>query len=265
MSTPVPTEVEVKFELDAPELGDALSEAPALAAGLALGAAREQVDHDDYADGEALPLLRAGWALRHRTRFVTGADGWPAVRHVVTLKQLAQAAARDGVQKRAEYEGPVTGEPFDAAGWPEAVRATAEAACGGALPPLAELFTLLQRRRVRPVSRDGAPIGELSIDAVRLHLPGDVRRGVDAIARFDEVEFELAPGGSMDDLRAVAAALAAASGGRPARGGKVDRAVALLAEAAAVAALPDAERSRLAAALAVLGARSDAEAADGTR
>mgnify|MGYP001223829416 CR=1 FL=1 len=265
MSPSPPTEIEVKFELAGAEAGDALAEAPALADDLALGPVAEQVDHDDYADGEALPLLRAGWALRHRTRFATGDDGWPVVRHRVTLKQLAEAAARDGVQKRVELEGPVAGEPFDPAAWPEAVREAAAAACGGALPPLAELFTLVQRRRVRSVSRRGAPIGELSIDAVRLHLPGDVRRGADAIARFDEVEFELAPGGSLDDLGAAAAALGAACGGRAAHGGKVDRAVALLAHAPAVAALPDAQRQRLAAALAVLGARPGAEAAGGPR
>ncbi|MFN8424484.1 MAG: hypothetical protein U0802_26790 [Candidatus Binatia bacterium] len=68
-----PTEIEAKFSLDDPARGDALASADALAPGIALGAVTERVDHDDYADGAALPLLRAGWVLRHRTRFTEAA------------------------------------------------------------------------------------------------------------------------------------------------------------------------------------------------
>ncbi|MFN8424485.1 MAG: hypothetical protein U0802_26795 [Candidatus Binatia bacterium] len=59
--------------------------------------------------------------------------------------------------------------------------------------PLEALFLLVQRRRVRDVTVDGAAAGELSIDTVRVHLAGGARSGADAVARFDEVEFELAP------------------------------------------------------------------------
>lgn len=276
-----PTEIEAKFSLDDPARGDALASADALAPGIALGAVTERVDHDDYADGAALPLLRAGWVLRHRTRFTEAAgrragengenggdggdgdaggtgdgEGWPTVKHIVTLKQLsaaATAAAGDAVHTRAEYEGAVVGAPFDPAAWPDAVRAAAEAACGGALPPLEALFTLVQRRRVRDVTVDGAAAGELSIDTVRVHLAGGARSGADAVARFDEVEFELAPGGDLAMLARVVPALAAACGGAAAVGSKFDTAIARLAAAPAVADMDAAERSRLAAALAALG------------
>ena len=253
---PPPLEIEAKFTLEAPEVGDALAEAGTLGDDIALGVVTEKVDQDDYADTDDLALLRAGWALRHRTRFITGAEGWPSVKHVVTLKQLAGAATlRDGVHVRAEHEGPVVGPPFDTAGWPDDVRLAAEAAIGGAVPPLAELFTLAQRRRVRAVTLYGATVGELSIGAGRLHLPGDIRGGADAIASFDEVEVELVPGATMADLARVVPALSAASGGRAALGGKFDRAVELLAAAPAVASLPSDERARLARALSILGAR----------
>lgn len=253
---PIPTEIEAKFTLDNPELGDALAEASSLGDGIALGPVTEKVDQDDYADTDDLALLRAGWALRHRTRRTTGAEGRPTVKRVVTLKQLASAATfRDGVQVRAEHEGPVHGPPFDVAGWPDDVRRAAEGAIGGAVPPLAELFTLAQRRRVRDVTAGGRAVGELSIDAVRLHLPGDTRRGADAIARFDEVELELTAGGTMADVARIVPALSASSGGRAAAGGKFDRAVELLALAPAVAELPAEMRARLARALAILGAR----------
>lgn len=261
MLTP-PLEIEAKFALDDPAAAESLAGAATLGDGIALGDAREQVDHDDYADTLDLALLRAGWALRHRTRFVAGADGWPSVVHLVTLKQLAsaaRAAAGDGpagVQARIEHEGPVVGAPFDPLGWPPAVRAAAEAAVGGPLPALHELFTLAQQRRVRPVALDGAAVGELSIDAVRVHLAGGARRGADAVARFDEVEFELAAGAPPHAVRRLAEALAAIEGARPADGGKVDRAIALLAASDALGALSDDARARLAAALAVLGDRS---------
>ena len=68
---PPPIEIEAKFTLDAPEVGDALAEADTLADDIMLGAVAEKVDQDDYADTDDLALLRAGWALRHRTRFIT--------------------------------------------------------------------------------------------------------------------------------------------------------------------------------------------------
>lgn len=257
MSEPMPTEIEAKFRLDDPARGAALARAATLAPGIALDIVRERVDQDEYADGAALPLLLAGWVLRHRTRFLArgGADGGPAVQHIVTLKQLSAAATADGdpVQTRAEIEGPIRGAPFDPAAWPDAVRAAAEAACGGAIPPLLALFALAQRRQVRTAYVDGAAVGELSIDAVRVHLAGDGQRGADAVARFDEVEFELAPGAAAGVLERVVPALSKACGGAAARGSKFDTAVALLADAPALARLDEAARARLSAALAALG------------
>jgi inorganic triphosphatase YgiF len=91
--------------------------------------------------------------------------------------------------------------------------------------PLREQFTLAQRRTERAVRVDGATIGTLSLDAVRLLVEGRERGGFEIV----ELELREAGGGGEEHLSALATALAATPGLRPEPRTKLELAVGRIA------------------------------------
>jgi inorganic triphosphatase YgiF len=129
------------------------------------------------------------------------------------------------IHLRPEAEGPAD-SALDAAAWPPSpARDQLLAMTDGAA--LVERFSLEQERTERAVSLDGAPIGELSLDRVRV-LQGGIEVG-----RMTVVELELdqaALAGGLDH-RPLSQALAAVDGLAPDPYSKLERALAMLSGA----------------------------------
>jgi triphosphatase len=102
------------------------------------------------------------------------------------------------MHQREEYEAEIPPNTAPAE-WPESqAREMVTRLSGG--HPLAELFTLRQRRARRAVDHNGRVVGTLSLDTVEVEIDG--RQTV-----IHEIEIELAATGTADDLRAVDAKL----------------------------------------------------------
>ncbi len=151
---------------------------------------------DHYYDTAQRDALRGGFSVRLREDAQRG-------KWVGTLKGLAEAAgAAAGQHEREEYEAPVTpGAPPQA--WPAGpARERALALVGD--QPVQELFAIGQERHKRIlVSGEGEQAreaAELSLDVVNLPRNGHQRV-------VYELEIELLPTGTRDDLQAVGEAL----------------------------------------------------------
>ena len=146
---------------------------------------------DSYRDTTDRAMYREGYACRIRRK-----DD----KKIATLKGLGMSEG--AVHERAEHEvtldggSPQLGEaPAD---WPAGLaRKLALALSHG--EPLVELFSLSQQRHTRTVhaavstSEGDRLVAELSLDVVEMHI------GDEAKATF-ELEAELAPDGTLDDL-----------------------------------------------------------------
>ena len=192
------TEVEAKFRA---ETGDPLDD---LAGRATLGHARlgpgRTVDEvDRYLDTDDGSLAAAGWACRLRSR-----EG------VVRISLKGPPSGTDGgwSHRRPEVEGPAT-EVIDLAAWPpsDAAALLADLSTGR---PLAERLRLDQRRTERAVSGvDGALIGTLTLDRVRMSAEGATDPGELFIV---ELELDPASPRGEDELPGLAAALAGLPG-----------------------------------------------------
>jgi len=172
----------------------------------ALVPAGEARTADHYLDTADRALLRSGHALRRRS----GPDGGP---ERVTIKGLG--GARGAVHSRSELEIEVAPESPPER-WPEgAPRDTVLRIARG--EPLVEVLTLRQHRTAREVSRHGRHVADLSLDQIEF--------GDGATAR--ELEIELKPDGSVDDLHVLEEHLQD-MGVRPQPLSKFERALALL-------------------------------------
>jgi len=177
-------EIEAKFILPDEETLQRLQTAGALC-GYALDESRVERVRDTFLDTDDQVILAAGYALRQRER---------EAGVLITLKGMG--SSRDGIHQRTELETllPASGPPT---AWPDSplrtlvLQLTAE-------KPLMPLLVLHQERVVRPVCQGERQVAELSLDRVRLE--GGAFQALEA-------EVELLPGGSADDLRALAAAL----------------------------------------------------------
>jgi CHAD domain-containing protein len=152
---------------------------------------RELLDH--YFDTADRALLKGGYACRLREG---EADSARVAAWVATIKGLGGA---DGaLHQREEHEAEVP--PHSAfPDWPESpVREMVSRLSGG--EPLVELFSLCQHRARRAVKQGRRLVGELSLDRVEMGA-GDGK------ATTHEVEIELSPTGTMDDLKALDEAL----------------------------------------------------------
>ena len=184
-------EVEAKFVVPGAAVLGRLAAAAALA-GYDLGPqGGEQRITDVYLDTADRRVTAAGYALRRRE-----GGGRP----MVTLKQLQRAGAGGAVHRREELQVEVTADPavdVAAALPPGPLRERLTSIVGDAA--LAPLVALSQRRTMRGV-RDGERlVAELSLDEVRVSGA--------ASGRYRELEVELRPHGTEEDLAALAACL----------------------------------------------------------
>jgi CHAD domain-containing protein len=173
--------------------------------GYALREGRMENVLDMYRDTTERALLSAGYACRYRER--EGAL-------VITLKSVAPP--QNDVHRREELEAAIP-EDTDPAAWPEsAVREKVLGLIGE--NPLEELFRLSQRRFVRTLVEGERGVASASLDEVRVGMRGAVRL-------WRELEVELAPTGTEQDLAAISGWLRTTLGLRPAAGSKFEKAL----------------------------------------
>jgi inorganic triphosphatase YgiF len=160
---------------------------------------------DVYRDTAERTLLTAGYACRCRSR--EGAL-------LITVKSVA--LPRNHVHRREELEVTIPRDAAPAA-WPDsAAREMVLGLIGG--HPLAELFRLSQARFVRPVVEGDRLVASASLDEVSVSARGAVRQ-------WRELEVELAPTGTEEDLAAISTWLRRALRLRPAAVSKFETAL----------------------------------------
>jgi len=229
-------ETEAKYTLSDPAVFNALLERRALG-GYNLHPTGERHLLDHYLDTAERALLRGGYACRLR-------EGEPGAAWLLTVKALGKAVG--AVHQREEHECAVLPRST-LEDWPEGPgRDIVTRLSEGR--PLSELLALRQLRAGRSVERDGRSVGELSFDTVETEIAGSK-----TLSR--EIEVELGPSGSLEDLRAIDAELDPYKLERPSTS-KFERALAMLDEAAR---RPRAKRRK------ALGVRADEPMAEAGR
>jgi inorganic triphosphatase YgiF len=212
-----PLEVELKFEvLDAAPLRALFEPVPdpglSILAGfhpVSLASSRDVLDL--YLDTATGRLRAAGLAARIRSE---------GGRHTLAVKSTAERFAGP-IHRRLEVEGPARPTPDPATWPPSAARDIVTAAVGRAW--LRVIACIRQRRLTRLLGR-GPTTVELSLDELEaLSDPRDER----VLDRRVELEAELVDG-ELEDLEALAAALAVSAGLASASGSKLDWARAAL-------------------------------------
>ena len=182
-------EIEAKYAVPDPTVFAALLELQALG-GYALRPRDERHVIDHYLDTPRRDLLRGGYACRLR-------EGESGDRWLLTVKGLGQAAGAVHQREEHENEIPPNAPPPE---WPAGpARDIVTRLSAG--QPLAELVTIRQRRARRAVEQGERAVGELSLDTVETDIGGGGKK----VSR--EIEIELGPSGTADDLRAIGAAL----------------------------------------------------------
>ncbi|HSL98150.1 MAG TPA: CYTH domain-containing protein [Candidatus Deferrimicrobiaceae bacterium] len=214
----IPIEVELKFEvLDAASLQALFDWDPDSVLTMLAGfrpvsptTSREVLDL--YLDTAGGRLRTAGLAARIRSE---------GGRHRLTVKSTAEPVG-GAIHRRLEVEGPARPTPDPATWPPSAARDIVTAAVGRAW--LRVIACIRQRRQTRLLGR-GQTTVELSLDELEaLAGPRDER----VLDRRVELEAELVKG-ELEDLEALAAALAVRSGLVPSGESKLDWARAALA------------------------------------
>ncbi|MGH2522571.1 MAG: inorganic triphosphatase [Anaerolineales bacterium] len=170
--------------------------------------AGEQHLVDHYLDTAGRILWRSGYTCRLRQRL---GDGWRA-----TVKSLG--VAQGALHQREEHEVDVPPGALPPA-WPDGPARRLVLGRAGA-EPLIELFVIRQQRAMRAVRQGERLVAELSLDVGEIEA-----RGQWELIR--EIEVELEPGGTLDDLRVIDQALQA-YGLQPQPRSKFERALALL-------------------------------------
>jgi CHAD domain-containing protein len=220
-------EVEAKFSVPDEQMFQRLLETTALA-GFRLGEASVSELHDDYLDTSGRAFWAAGYACRLRRqgdRILAGLKG--------------RGGAVGAVHRRAEYEVELAG-PLPPQEWPLcAARDLALRLSGG--EPLVPLLAVEQKRHRRLVHDGDRAVAELSLDRVCMCL----RRGEgrqQALACL-ELEAELLPDGTENDLSELAVELQETWGLVPDGQSKFERGLAFLdAESAGLVAEAGVER-----------------------
>jgi inorganic triphosphatase YgiF len=142
---------------------------------------------DSYRDTADRAIHRGGYACRIRRQ-----DD----ERIATLKGLGRAEG--AVHQRAQHEVTLDAEEAPA-DWPASpARKLALALSQG--EPLIELFSLSQQRHTRTVHAGDRQVAELSLDVVEMHIGDEVKTTF-------EIEVELAPDGTPDDLALMVADL----------------------------------------------------------
>ncbi len=156
-------------------------------AGFMLTEGKEVAVTDVYQDTPGRALLAAGWALRFRK----GGD-----QVLVTAKRLTPAVGP--VHEREELEAPLESSVHPRE-WPDGELRTMVLALVGD-EPLVPLFEVHQLRFTRNLALSGRIVSEMSLDQVKV-LAGDRQR------EYLELEIELSPDGTRDELFSTLAAL----------------------------------------------------------
>jgi CHAD domain-containing protein len=203
-------EIEVKFTLpDADTLRRLQADDHLAAFTLSAGSAKQV--HDTYMDTTDRAILAAGFALRQREQ-----EGGT----LISVKGLG--GAQGAVHRREELEILLPADQPPAK-WPAGpVRDWVLQTIGEA--PLNPLLELRQTRVVRQVTRGEQAVAELSLDEVHAAV-------ADTEQSYLELEVELAPQGTEDDLATLAAYLQEELGLEPEPRSKFERALALLQSA----------------------------------
>lgn len=202
-------EIEAKFVLPNAEVFHRLQEADHLV-DFALSAGQAKHMRDIYLDTANRVILAAGYACRRREQ-----EGGV----LITLKKLGKA--KGAIHRREEFEVllPADRPP---AQWPNSqVRDRVIQLIGKAT--LSALFELRQKRVVRLATRGERLVAELSLDEVHLDAAG--REQV-----YFELEVELTPQGTEDDLSTVVTHLQSEWGLEPQPLSKFWRAMTLMDE-----------------------------------
>lgn len=156
-------------------------------AGYTLSDGEEIAVQDTYLDTPKRALLAAGWALRSRRAAGT-----------VLLTAKSLAAASGPVHEREELE--LRLDRFDQPPrWPDSELRRMVLSLMGR-EPLVPLFEVHQQRFVRRLASGGRAAAEMSLDKVRLLAGGRERK-------YCELEVELLPAGTRDDLSSIIGAL----------------------------------------------------------
>ena len=168
---------------------------------------------DTYCDTADRRLLAAGYACRQRR--VGRARAL-----LVTLKQITPTSTAIHTREELEIELRQDAPPTQWQASPARERVLS--IIGDA--PLQKLFQLDQTRTKREVMKDGTPIAEWSVDEVRVRV-GNRR------VKFAELEIELKPAGTAEDLARLAASVQAEWHLAPVTQSKFARALAWVDEA----------------------------------
>ena len=203
-------EIEAKYAISDPAVLAGLLELRALGEyGLRPTGERHVVDH--YLDTANGDLRRGGYACRLR-------EGEANHQWLLTVKGLGGADGALHQREEHECKVPPRSAPAD---WPESpARDIAIRLSDGR--PLTELFTLRQLRTSRAVEHGDRAVGELSLDTVDADINGRKTRTL-------ELEVELGPSGTTDDLHAIDAELQPYDLGAQSTS-KFERALAMLNE-----------------------------------
>lgn len=157
---------------------------------------------DRYFDTPDMRLLSRRYACRLRIQ-----DG----RAMATLKGMG--GVTDGLHEREEIEIALA-EPLDPARWPDPLRTQIVRLADG--EPIRSLFDLAQIRRQRSVRMAGVTVAVMTVDDVTV-------RAAHHTWRWQELEVELAPDGTLQDLHALRALLQDVPGLRAAEESKFER------------------------------------------
>ncbi|MGD8996921.1 MAG: CHAD domain-containing protein [Anaerolineae bacterium] len=203
-------EIEAKFALPNRGTFQRLQAADHIA-GFALSAHQIQQVRDTYLDTPGRLLLDAGYVCRCREL---------ESRVLVTVKGLRRAEGAIHRREEIEISLPSYQPP---ARWPESpVRDLVLGLIGEA--PLIPLFELHQTRVFRRMSQGELLVAELCLDKVRLMADGRSQN-------YLELEVELAPQGTEEDMTSIVAYLQDEWGLKPRHRSKFDRAMAFLDQA----------------------------------
>ena len=200
-------EIEAKFSVPDVETFQRLRAIQELAQ-YPLSAGQVRQVQDTYLDTEGRSLLAAGYACRRRE----GREGT-----LITVKGLGGAEGAIHRREELEVRMPAYRPPEE---WPAGPARDKVLGLIGAAP-LSPLFQLQQVRFERVVSQAERPIAELSLDAV--HLSAGERE-----LSFFELEVELTPQGTEEDLAAIVVCLQDEWMLEPETGSKFERALAFL-------------------------------------
>ncbi|HTP58344.1 MAG TPA: CYTH domain-containing protein, partial [Spirochaetia bacterium] len=156
-------------------------------AGFSLAPVKELSVRDDYLDTPGRSLLAAGWALRFRRK-----EG------LILVTAKSTTGASGGLHEREELEIQLP-SAVPAQDWPEsALRSLVLSAQGR--DPLGVLFEVHQERLIREVTRGGRRVAEMSLDMVKVLAGGKEKE-------YLELEVELGPDGSREELLSLASVL----------------------------------------------------------